>query len=53
MNIWDCAALLPIVEEAGGCFTDWNGRRTIDGGDAVASNGILHAEVLDLLREPA
>jgi histidinol phosphatase-like enzyme (inositol monophosphatase family) len=53
MNIWDCAALLPIVEEAGGCFTDWNGRRTIDGGDAVATNGVLHAEVLDLLREPA
>jgi fructose-1,6-bisphosphatase/inositol monophosphatase family enzyme len=23
MNVWDCAALLPIVEEAGGRFTDW------------------------------
>jgi fructose-1,6-bisphosphatase/inositol monophosphatase family enzyme len=53
MNVWDCAALLPIVEEAGGRFTDWTGRRVIDGGDAVATNGLLHAEVLDLLREPA
>jgi histidinol phosphatase-like enzyme (inositol monophosphatase family) len=25
MNVWDCAALLPIVEEAGGRFTDWQG----------------------------
>jgi len=53
MNVWDCAALLPVVEEAGGRFTDWSGRRTIHGGEAVASNGALHAEVLALLREPA
>jgi histidinol phosphatase-like enzyme (inositol monophosphatase family) len=53
MNVWDCAALLPIVEEAGGRFTDWRGRRTIHGGEAVATNGTLHAEVLKLLEEPA
>jgi histidinol phosphatase-like enzyme (inositol monophosphatase family) len=52
MNVWDCAALLPIVEEAGGRFTDWSGRRTVRGGDAVATNGILHDTVLGLLREP-
>jgi histidinol-phosphatase len=52
MNVWDCAALLPIVEEAGGRFTDWSGRRTIHGGEAVATNGVLHDEVLGLLREP-
>jgi histidinol phosphatase-like enzyme (inositol monophosphatase family) len=51
MNVWDCAALLPIVEEAGGRFTDWRGARTIRGGDAVATNGALHAPVLDLLRD--
>lgn len=49
MNVWDCAALQPIVEEAGGRFTDWRGRRTIDGGDAVATNGRLHDEVLATL----
>ncbi len=53
MNVWDCAALLPIVEEAGGRFTDWTGRRTIDGGEAVATNGLLHGAVLDLLRDPS
>ncbi len=53
MNVWDCAALLPVIEEAGGRFTDWRGRRTIHGGEAVATNGTLHAEVLKLLAEPA
>jgi histidinol phosphatase-like enzyme (inositol monophosphatase family) len=52
MNVWDCAALLPIVEEAGGRFTDWRGRRTIHGGEAVATNGLLHERVLGLLAEP-
>jgi len=49
MNAWDCAALLPVVEEAGGRFTSWAGERSIHGGDAVASNGALHAQSLALL----
>lgn len=51
MNPWDCAALIPILEEAGGRFTDWTGRVTVDGGDAVSSNGALHEEVLTRLRK--
>jgi len=50
MSVWDCAALLPVIEEAGGRFTDWRGRRTIRGGNAVATNGLLHDEVLALLK---
>jgi histidinol-phosphatase len=50
MHVWDCAALLPIIEEAGGRFTDWQGRRTIRGGNAVATNGLLHEQVLALLK---
>jgi len=49
MALWDNAALLPIIEEAGGRFTSWRGERRIDGGDAVATNGALHDEVLALL----
>jgi histidinol phosphatase-like enzyme (inositol monophosphatase family) len=49
MNTWDCAALMPIIEEAGGRFTAWSGERTIRGGDAVATNGALHDVVLGLL----
>jgi histidinol-phosphatase len=50
MNAWDCAALIPILQEAGGRFTDWTGRVTIDGGDAVSTNGVLHEEMLARLR---
>ena len=35
---WDAAAILPIVEEAGGVFTDWSGARTAFGGSAIATN---------------
>jgi len=49
MALWDNAALLPVIEEAGGRFTSWRGERRIDGGDAVATNGVLHDEVLALL----
>jgi histidinol phosphatase-like enzyme (inositol monophosphatase family) len=50
MNPWDCAALIPILQEAGGRFTDWQGRAVADGGDAVSSNGLLHAEILSRLQ---
>jgi histidinol phosphatase-like enzyme (inositol monophosphatase family) len=46
---WDTAAFLPILEEAGGRFTDWRGRPTAHGGDGFASNGLLHDEALALL----
>jgi histidinol-phosphatase len=51
MNVWDCAALLPVLEEAGGTFTDWEGRRTIHSGNAVATNGTLFGEVLQIIKE--
>ncbi|MFC1526918.1 histidinol-phosphatase [Candidatus Latescibacterota bacterium] len=49
MNPWDCAPLLPILQEAGGTFTDWQGRATIHGGDAVATNGRLRDAILSSL----
>jgi histidinol-phosphatase len=51
--LWDLAALLPIVEEAGGRFTDLSGARTADGGSALGTNGLLHDEVLHRLRPRA
>jgi histidinol phosphatase-like enzyme (inositol monophosphatase family) len=50
MNVWDCAALLPILEEAGGTFTNWQGRRTIHGGNAVSTNSSLCDEVMETIR---
>ena len=47
---WDLAAPLVVVEEAGGRLTDLDGRRRIDGGEVLASNGRLHDELLARLR---
>lgn len=46
MAIWDAAALQPILEEAGGTFTDWHGNPTFQAGEGIATNGLLLAEVL-------
>jgi histidinol-phosphatase len=46
---WDLAALKIVIEEAGGRLTDFAGRPTIYGGSAVASNGLVHDEILTLL----
>lgn len=51
MNVWDCAALQPIIEEAGGTFTDWKGARTIRGGNAISTNGALFDEVLRVIQD--
>ena len=51
MNLWDCAPLLPIMEEAGGTFTDWRGVRTADGGNSIATNGLLFEEVMQIIAE--
>jgi histidinol phosphatase-like enzyme (inositol monophosphatase family) len=50
MNVWDSAAVQPIVEEAGGTFTDWQGNPTIHAGEAIATNRLLLDEVLAITR---
>ena len=48
-NVWDVAPILPIIEEAGGVFTDWSGSRTPFGGDAIATNRALARDARRLL----
>ena len=48
---WDWAAPLVIVEEAGGRFTTAAGERRIDGASVVATNGLIHDELLARLQE--
>ncbi len=50
MSVWDAAALQPVVEEAGGVFTSWDGDSTHTGGSAVSTNANLAREVRALLR---
>lgn len=50
INPWDCAPLLPILQEAGGHYTTWTGEPTIWGPDGVSTNAALHREVMDVLK---
>jgi histidinol-phosphatase len=49
VKLWDLAAVRCIVEAAGGRFTSLEGDATADGGSALASNGLLHDEVLAIV----
>jgi histidinol-phosphatase len=49
LESYDMAALVPIVEEAGGRLTAYDGGSAIGGGSALSSNGVLHPTLLDLL----
>ena len=51
VSLWDLAALQPIVEEAGGRFSDLSGVATADGGSVVCSNGLLHDALLTALNQ--
>jgi len=46
LSAWDMAAPLVLVEEAGGRVTDFGGRRLIDSGSLLATNGLLHEAIL-------
>lgn len=49
LNVWDAAAVQPIIQEAGGRFSDWSGTSRIDAGEAIGSNGILHEDILRVI----
>ncbi len=53
LSPWDVAAGLLLVEEAGGRTSDFEGgtARLITGDEVVANNGLIHAEMLTVLRE--
>ncbi|MCA9672092.1 MAG: histidinol-phosphatase [Myxococcales bacterium] len=46
---WDIAALAPVIEEAGGVFTDWTGQATTGGDSAVSTNAALAEAIRALL----
>jgi histidinol-phosphatase len=49
VSLWDLAAPQLIVEEAGGRFTDLGGVRSAEGGDAIATNGLVHDAALAII----
>src|ERR1700758_2869038 len=50
VSVWDLAPLDILVREAGGTFTSLDGAAGPHGGDAVATNGLLHGQVLTRLQ---
>jgi myo-inositol-1(or 4)-monophosphatase len=54
MKLWDYAALVPVVEGAGGMITDWRGgplRPGSDGTVLAAANAQLHSAAVEGLKE--
>lgn len=49
VHSWDLGALVPIIEEAGGKLTAWDGKLDIEKPDVLASNGLLHAQALAII----
>lgn len=45
-HAFDLAPMPVIIEEAGGRFTSLDGRRVFDGGNGIASNGLIHDALL-------
>jgi histidinol-phosphatase len=52
LAIYDIAALVPIVEQAGGRITDLNGELTASSSSVLATNSVLHSTVSELLNHP-
>jgi histidinol phosphatase-like enzyme (inositol monophosphatase family) len=51
LKTYDIAALIPVIENAGGIVTGWNGESAVEGGRVLAcANRRIHAEALELLR---
>lgn len=48
---YDIAALVPIVTEAGGRFTSFDGEDTVSARSSLATNGVLHEAYLRLLHQ--
>jgi histidinol-phosphatase len=50
LESYDMAALIPVIQEAGGRITAFDGGPAIAGGSALSTNGVLHDTVVDLVR---
>jgi histidinol phosphatase-like enzyme (inositol monophosphatase family) len=50
MSVWDAAALQPILQEAGGTFTNWQGEPGVEHGEGLGTNGQVLDEVLMVIK---
>lgn len=50
VKLWDVAAIPPIINEAGGVWTDIDGTHDLEAGSIIASNGHIHGAVVEVMR---
>jgi histidinol phosphatase-like enzyme (inositol monophosphatase family) len=50
IKIWDVAPLPAILGELGGVISDWHGEHHLDSGHAIATNGHVHGQLLEVVR---
>ena len=53
LNVWDVAALEPIVSEAGGRLSHFDGMKWVQPGSCMTTNGLLHDQIVELIRQRA
>lgn len=51
LKLYDIAALVPIVERAGGTFTAFDGPLTESSSSVIASNSVLHKSIVDFFAD--
>jgi len=51
LNLWDAAALMPVITEAGGSFTDLNGKPSVETGNGLSCNSLLKHEILNIFSD--
>jgi myo-inositol-1(or 4)-monophosphatase len=50
LSIWDAAALLPILKEAGGSYSDLTGKESIRTGNALSTSFNLKDQIIDIFQ---
>jgi myo-inositol-1(or 4)-monophosphatase len=53
LSYWDVAAVVPVIEGAGGRVSSWRGGNPLEQLSLIASSGVLHDEVLRTLHGTA
>ena len=51
LSVWDAAAARPVIEEAGGIFTDWHGHAGHTSGHVIATNARLAGRVREIVED--
>ena len=51
LNFWDIAALVPIIRGAGGAISSWSGKDPLKELNCIATNKLIHKEVIEILNK--